>query len=154
MVLSVACLLAVSVMAIAPARAQVPEHQDVVLRGKVLPLATALRQARADLRFDAGPVEKQVALVGNDGELLPLLSDEASRALFLDERLRDRPVEIKGRRLRGLPYLQVVSFKVEEGGRLRTPEYYCIICSIRVRFPQTCPCCQGEMELRMKPEKD
>jgi len=42
--------------------------------------------------------------------------------------------------------------KIEDDGRLRTPEYYCEICTISVRWPQTCPCCQGDMLLRMKPE--
>ncbi|HEY2158150.1 MAG TPA: hypothetical protein VGH33_21150, partial [Isosphaeraceae bacterium] len=90
--------------------------------------------------------------VADDGAVVPLISDEASRALFLDKRLRDRKAEVAGRKVAGLPYLQVVNFKVEEGGAMRTPEYYCDICSIHVRYPQTCPCCQGPMVLQMKPE--
>jgi hypothetical protein len=106
------------------------------------------------LPCDSGPIEKQVVLREADGSLEPLLSDEASRALFLDERLRNRPAEIRVRRHAGLPFVQVLSFKVEEGGRLRTPEYFCEICTISVRYPQICPCCQGEMVLRMRPEAD
>jgi hypothetical protein len=91
--------------------------------------------------------------VGNDGVITPLLPDEASRALFLDGRLRDRPVEVRGKKIHGVPYLQVVTFKVEQDGHFQTPEYYCVICTISVRYPQTCPCCQGPMELRMKPDQ-
>ena len=93
-----------------------------------------------------------MVLLAEDGTIIPLLSDDASRALFLDERLRNCRSEIQGRRFAGVPYLQVVSFKVEREGRLRTPEYYCDVCAISVLYPQICPCCQGPMELRMRPE--
>ena len=53
---------------------------------------------------------------------------------------------------KGEVMLQVVSFKVEDQGQFRTPEYYCDISTISVRYPQICPCCQGPMVLRMKPE--
>ncbi len=127
-----------------------PTVESVTLRGKVVELAEAVRAK--GIAADPGPIAGQVALVTSDGTVVPLLSDEASRALFLDKRLRDRAAEVVGRKVPGLPYLQVVNFRVEEAGALRTPEYYCDICSIHVRYPQTCPCCQGPMVLQMKPE--
>jgi hypothetical protein len=126
----------------------------VVLRGKVLTLAEALTARDLGTRPDPDPISKQVALVADDQAIIPLLSDDASRALFLDERLRGCRAEIQGRRFAGIPYLQVVSFKVERDGRLQTPEYYCDVCAISVRYPQICPCCQGPMDLRMRPEKN
>jgi hypothetical protein len=124
--------------------------EAVMMTGKVVDLTTVLKGT--GIAFDAEPVARQVVLEGPDGTITPLLSDEASRALFLDERLRNRRIEIVGRRYPGLPYLQVISIKVEDEGKLRTPEYYCDICTISVRYPQECPCCQGPMELRMRPE--
>jgi len=126
--------------------------ESVTLKGRVVDLTTVLRAS--GIAFDAEPVAKQVVLREEDGTVSPLLSDEASRALFLDERLRDRPAEVVARRHKGLPYLQLISFKVEEDGRMRTPEYYCEVCSISVRYPQICSCCQGPMVLRMRPEAD
>lgn len=108
--------------------------------------------AAVGLPADPGPLAEQVVLVGPDGSIRPILSDEASRALFLDERLRGRPLELSARRYPGVDFLQVLTFKVEHEGKWRTPEYYCDICTISVRYPQICPCCQGPMELRMKPE--
>jgi hypothetical protein len=135
-----------------PADATVPPPPEAVTKdGKVVELAAALK-ARG-LPADPEPIAAQVVLVEPDGTVTPLLSDEASRALFKDARLRDRRVVLRARRHRGMPYLQVVSFQVEEGGRLRTPEYYCEICAISVRSPQSCPCCQGPMVLRMKPDE-
>jgi CelD/BcsL family acetyltransferase involved in cellulose biosynthesis len=96
--------------------------EPVTLLGKVVTLADALKSA--GLPFDAEPVANQVVLRGDDGAITPLLSDDASRALFQDDRLRNRRTEVQGRRHPGLPYLQVVSFRIEDQGRLRTPEYY------------------------------
>jgi len=123
--------------------------ETVTLRGKVNELAVAI-QAKG-IAADSEPIAKQVALVTADGAIVPLISDESSRALFLDKRLRDREIEILGRKHAGVPYLQVGSFKVVEAGKMQTPEYYCDVCSISVRYPQDCPCCQGPLVLRMKP---
>jgi len=130
-----------------PAR---PKPETVTKTGKVVTLAEALKSV--GVPADPEPIAKQVVLVEADGTITPLLSDEASRGLFLDERLRDRKAELTARKFPGLPYLQVVQFKVEDGGSLRIPEYWCDVCAISVRYPQICPCCQGPMELRMKPE--
>src|SRR5262249_18405774 len=99
-----------------------PKSEPVTLTGKVVELTAALKGL--DLPADPDPIAQQVVLQGDDGTITPLLSDDASRALFLDKRLRDRKIEIKGRRFAGLPYLRVTSFRVEEGGKLRTPEYF------------------------------
>lgn len=124
---------------------------DTVTRsGRVLLLSEVLKSK--NVSADPETIAKQVVLVESDGMVTPLISNEASRALFLDEHLRDRKTEIVARKPAGLPYFQVVLFRVEEAGILRIPEYYCDVCSIAVRFPQTCPCCQGPMELRMRPE--
>jgi hypothetical protein len=119
------------------------------MTGQVVELTSVLK-ARA-LVVDTEPIAQQMVLLEAGGTVTPLLSDEASRAFWLDARMRNRLVAIQGRRHPGLPYLQVVTFQVDDGGRWRTPEYFCEVCTISVRYPQICPCCQGPMELRMKP---
>jgi hypothetical protein len=146
---SLACLLG----AVCASPAQPNSTPDsVTLRGKVLTLARAIELRGLGLKADPEPMAKQVALLTEQGAIVPLLSDDASRALFQDERLRDNRTEIIGRRYAGVPYLQVVSFKVERNGRFQTPEYYCEVCAISLRYPQICTCCQGPTELRMRPE--
>jgi hypothetical protein len=142
-------LLAYSIAARATEPADNP-GQDVTLRGKVVLLSQALEARKLGLNADSEPISKQVVLLSDDGTITPLLSDEASRALFLDGRLRSRRAELRGKRFPGVPYFQVITFRIEQDGRLQTPEYYCNICTIHVRFPQSCPCCQGPMELRMQ----
>lgn len=118
--------------------------------GKVVELTAALKAL--GVPADPEPIAKQVVLKEGDGAITPILSDEASRALFLDARLRDRKVRLKTRMHDGLPYLQIVTIEVEEKGVFRTPEYFCDVCTISVRYPQTCPCCQAPMVFRMKPD--
>ena len=145
-----ACFILLALSADAPGDSSRPKVST--LKGQVVELTKALKEQGQT--FDEAPIATQVVLKDQDNTLTPLLSDDASRALFQDERLRDRPAELRVRRLPKLPYVQVLSFKVEFNGTLRTPEYYCEICSISVRYPQTCPCCQGPMDLRMQPKDD
>ncbi len=143
------CLLLIVGLSASPSGSPA-KPESIVVSGEVVELTTALKAK--GVVCDADPISKQVAVQGEDQSLTPLLCDEASRAFFLDERLRNRRVVLNSRRMAGIPYLQVVSFQVVHEGKLRTPEYYCEICTISVRYPQTCPCCQGPMVLRMRPE--
>jgi hypothetical protein len=126
---------------------------EVTLRGKVVTLGSALRSLGIDVKVDPDPAAEEIVLLGEDRSITPLFRDDASRAFFLDGRLRDCRAEIHGRRFPGVPYLQVFTFRVEREGRMQTPEYFCSVCSISVRYPQTCPCCQGPMELRMQTDR-
>lgn len=126
--------------------------QKVTVEGQAVLLTDVLKAA--GVQVDTGPVERQVAIRDADGAIHPLLLDDASRALFQDERLRDRPIRVEATRRAGLPYLQVLVFQVREGDGYRTPEYWCEVCSISWRFDaDPCPCCQGPMILRMKPDR-
>lgn len=147
---TMACFLLLALSTAAPGDS--PPPTDVVLSGEAVLLTKALKEAGRN--FDEAPIASQVVVRAKDGNLTPLLSDDASRALFNDERLRDRPAEFRVRRLPNLPYVQILSFKILVNGTLQTPEYYCEICSISVRYPQSCPCCQGAMELRTTPKRD
>ena len=144
------CLLAGLLPALAPPTSA-PE--SVKCQGKVLTLSEALAARDLGIKADSELNLKQVVLLAADGAITPILADDASRALFLDDRLRKCPSEIQGRRFAGLPYIQIISFKVEHDGELQTPFYYCDVCAINVRYPQICPCCQGPMELRFRPDK-
>ncbi len=139
--------LLASLLAIAPA--DTPAPKDVTLSGQAVLLNDVLENRK--IAVDAEPVKGQVVLREEDGTITPILSDPASRALFADESLRNRPIKIQGLRYPDLPYVQVTSFQVKQDGEYRTPEYYCDVCTISVRYPQPCPCCQGSMVLRMKP---
>lgn len=122
----------------------------VSLTGEAIELSKAL--AALGLPSDDDQTKNQVVLRTNEGALIPLLKDEASRALFLDERLRERPILIHARKRDKIPYLQVLIVRVKIEDAYREPQYYCEVCTITVRYPQICPCCQGPMILKYKPE--
>jgi hypothetical protein len=141
-------LLQILLFVAAPQDSAGPVPREIKLTGRVLTLERVLRDA--GVAADADTLKQQVVLKQDDGTVVPLLSNVASRALFLDERLRDRPTKIDALQRPGLPYCEVVLFQVEEDGKMRTPEYWCDVCAISVRYPQICPCCQGDMRLRYK----
>src|SRR5438034_1288483 len=80
-----------------------PRSEPITLSGEVVELTDALKAK--GLAFDAEPIAKQVVLRDKDKTLTPLLCDEASRALFADRRLRDRPAELTVKRVPSLPYV-------------------------------------------------
>ena len=125
----------------------------MALRGRFVTLGSALRSLGIDAKPDPASAASEVVLLGDDRSITPLFRDDASRAVFLDERLRECRAEVHGRRFPGVPYLQVATIQVEREGRLQTPEFFCSVCSITVGYPQIGPCCQGPMELRMKADR-
>lgn len=127
---------------------QQPSPTQVTLTGTVILLEEHLKEQ--GIPADSEVAAQQAVLKADDGTITPLLSSVASRALVLDKRLRNRKAQIQGQMRPGFPYLEVVLFRVEEQGQFRIPEYWCDVCSISVRFPQICPCCQGEMTLQYK----
>lgn len=140
-----------AIFAASPVADDVPDRR--ALRGEILPLTEIVR--KLGIAADPSPISNQVALRDESGSIVPLVLDDGSRALFQDARLQRRPVRLDVRRFPSLPYVQVLGFEVREGGRYRTPEYWCEVCSIRWKYdPGICPCCQGPMELRMNPEPE
>ena len=121
------------------------------LEGEAVVLSKLLNDRQ--IVADEEPASSTLVLKARSGRIYPLIRDDASRALFQDERLRNRPLVLKVREYASLPFVQVVTIQIVEEGRPRIPEYYCEICTISVRSPQICPCCQGAMELRMRPER-
>src|SRR5262245_50358247 len=85
-----------------------PRAEAVSLSGRALTLGAALESLGVGIKADSDPVAKQVVLLGADRSVTPILIDDASRALFLDERLRGSRCEIQGRRFAGVPYVQVI----------------------------------------------
>ena len=57
-----------------------PKSDAVTVRGKVVMLSDALKSNGIAVKVDLEPISKQAVLLGEDGTITPLLSDEASRA--------------------------------------------------------------------------
>ena len=120
-----------------------------LFRGKVVLVREALarRKIKAREEFD-----KQVALETESGELIPIVPDWRGRAFFQDEHLRNRPVELVGKRAKGVPYLQVlIIFTFDKKGTRQYTDYYCDTCGFAIYEIKPCECCQGPVHLRYQP---
>ena len=102
---------------------------------------------------DAEALAGLMAVVTTDGRVIPVLSDEGGRVFYLDKAMRDREVRLKILARPDFPAVEVIQAEVRHEGRWRIPQYYCDVCTISVRYPQICLCCQGPMEFRYKPER-
>jgi len=119
--------------------------------GKVVLLQEALKR-RGIKSLDE--FTKQVALETDDGELIPIVPDWRGRALFQDERLRDRRLDLVGARKKGVPYLQVLMiFVFDDKGTRQYMDYWCDVCSIPMYEIKPCDCCQDDIRLRLQPQE-
>ncbi|HEV3303562.1 MAG TPA: hypothetical protein VG055_28180 [Planctomycetaceae bacterium] len=120
-----------------------------LFRGKVVLVREALARRKIEAREE---FDKQVALETESGELIPIVPDWRGRAFFQDEHLRNRPVELVGKRAKGVTYLQVlIIFTFDEKGTRQYTDYYCDTCGFAIYEIKPCECCQGPVRLRYQP---
>ncbi len=94
-----------------------------------------------------------IQLKSESGQEILLENDDGARLFFLDPTVRDRRVRLRLQFQGGKPKPATINVEIENEGRWRVPQYYCDVCTIAVRYPQICLCCQGPMEFRFKPER-
>lgn len=122
-----------------------------VFSGQVVMLQAALEKRGIKSRDE---IKSQIVLETKAGELWPIVPDWRGRALYQDERLRDRPVDLVCRRTPGVPWLQILSiYTFDEEGERQITDYWCDICSIPMYEIKPCDCCQAEIRLRYRPQK-
>jgi hypothetical protein len=120
-----------------------------LFRGKVVMLRDALVRRKIDATEE---IDKQVVLETPTGDLIPIVPDWRGRAFYQDARLRDREVELVGKRQKGVPYLQVLMvFTYDKQGQRQYTDYYCDTCAFPMYEIKPCECCQGPVRLRFQP---
>jgi hypothetical protein len=120
-----------------------------LFRGKVVLLRDALARRKIEAREE---FDKQVVLETAEGGLIPIVPDWRGRAFYQDARLRNRDVELVGKRQKGVPYLQVLMvFAFDEHGKRQYMDYYCDTCAFPMYEIKACECCHGPVRLRFQP---
>ena len=116
-----------------------------VLRGRVVCLAEHLHREHAA----ALPTnhEHLWTLQASDGRLYTLLRNHFSEAIWLDERIRARELEVKARLFPGTQAIEVQRLRSVQRGVVQDLYYYCTICHIQSVTPEECACCHGPVEL-------
>jgi hypothetical protein len=126
--------------------------QQVQWRGRVVCLPEVMH-----VRFGAElPTRHQHvwAFQTTNGNCYTLLEGKFSEAIFLDERVRARELEIKGRLFPQAHALELTFFHSVKNGVVQNLYYYCEICAIATVSPEPCACCQAPVELVEKPASE
>ena len=120
-------------------------------KGKVVPLAGLLAKQGAKLDADAEPY--WLALQTDDGKIMPLVKDAASRMFFKDAKLLNRPMRLTAKQIPHSQLLQVINVHSIVGGKLHDVYYWCDICTIKGFEAGPCDCCGAPYEFREVPVK-
>jgi hypothetical protein len=126
------------------------DASEVSLRGKIVCLTEEL-----DKRFNVLPdCDKQhhvYSLKTSDGKIHPLLPTESAAAVWMDERFRQRELQITARSFPGTNHIEVIKIQSWVNAKLHDLYYYCDICAITAFKPGACECCQEPVEFRETP---
>ncbi len=123
--------------------------QEIQLRGRVVCLAEEMHTLyHADL-----PLEHQhlYGFKTEDETFYTLLRTALSEALFVDKRLHEKALIIKGRTFPHTQILEAISLRSVHNGVVYDLYYYCETCAIRAVSPGNCVCCGEPVELVEKP---
>ena len=86
-----------------------------------------------------------------EGRTYVLQRGKFSEAIWLDERVRARELELRLRLSPKSPAAEVLALRSVKDGVLQDLYYYCDVCVIKSVSPEPCYCCQGPVELVEKP---
>lgn len=141
-----------------PTQAQEIPHQsedarDVSLRGRVVCLTEEL-----DKRFkvlpDCDNRGHVYSLKTADGKLHPFLPTDTAAAIWMDERFRQRELQVAARSFPGTNFIEVIKLQSWKSGQLHDLYYFCDICYITAFKPGPCECCQEPIDFRETPADD
>jgi hypothetical protein len=126
-----------------------PKFRTELIRGKVTWLAAALK-SKFGISTVPEVAENSLALVTDDGRLLPIVENLRGRAFRMDERLRGKDMQILARRYQQQPLIQVLRvYEFDEGKRYEV-DYWCDVCAIVMFETGPCACCQDDNRLRKR----
>ena len=122
----------------------------IQLDGQAVFMGPALKKKLGRELLDAA-LDDVVAFESTDGKLFPILPTESGLFFYRDERVRQKPMRIKGRWHDKLQMLEIIDRYSLVDGKPNEIYYWCEICSIQIYHLKDCDCCQGPIELREHP---
>ncbi|MEO6724857.1 MAG: hypothetical protein ABIU20_08380 [Blastocatellia bacterium] len=127
--------------------------RDVSLSGRVVCLTEELDKLYNVLP-DCGNRGHVFSLKTSDGKLYPFLPTDTSAAAWMDERYRQRNLQVTARLFPQNNFIEVIKFQSWKDGKLHDLYYYCDICAITAFKPGACECCQEPVEFRETPAEE
>jgi len=127
-------------------RADLPE---VELRGRMVCLPEAMHELyHTDLPANHAHIPGFKTM---DGTFYTLLRTTLSEALFVDKRLGEKELILRGHVLPKTQMFEMTGMKSVRNGAIYDLYYYCDVCAIKTLSPGPCMCCQGPVKLVEKP---
>ena len=129
------------------------EAQTASLRGRVICLTEEL-QKPYQIIPDCETRGHVYTLKTAEGKLYPFLPTDSAAAIWLDERVRQRDLQVTTRIFPATDFIEVIKLQSWRDGKLNDLYYYCVVCNITSHKPGPCRCCQEPVEFRETPAED
>lgn len=129
------------------------EARDVSLRGRIVCLTEELDKLYNVLP-DCDKQHHVYSLKTGDGKLYPFLPTDTAAAAWMDERYRQRDLQITARLFPNTNFIEIIKFQSWKNGKLHDLYYYCDVCAITTFKPGACECCQDPVQFRETPAED
>ncbi len=123
--------------------------REVEFQGNIVCLLEEMHEHYNVQLFDSH--QHLYGLKTEGGEYYTVLRTSLAEALFVDTRLHEKTLIIKGRVFPKTRLLEVVKFLSVRDGIVHELYYYCDTCYIRAVAPGNCDCCQAPVVLIEKP---
>ena len=122
--------------------------QEISLRGRVVCLAEEMHDLYgADLPTAHPHVN---GFKTADGKYYTLLRTKLSEGLFVDAKLRERELILKGRLFPNSQVFEMTNIRSVKDGVIYDVYYWCDVCAIKTLKPGECMCCQAPVVLTEK----
>ncbi len=126
------------------------EAQTVSLRGRVICLTEEL-QKPYQLTTDCEARGHVYSLKTSQGKIYPFLPLDTSAAIWMDERIRQRELQVTARTFPNTDFIEVIKLQSWRDGKLHDLYYFCDVCYISSHKPGPCECCQDPFQFRETP---
>jgi hypothetical protein len=129
---------------------QAAEPKTLMLRGRVFCLTEELER-RYQILPECQTRGHIYSLKTEDGKFHPFLPTDTAAAIWMDERFRERELQVTARIFPECSFMEVIKLQSWRGGTLYDLYYYCDVCAISTHKPGPCECCQDPVQFRETP---
>ncbi|MBO0720979.1 MAG: hypothetical protein J2P41_09160 [Blastocatellia bacterium] len=123
------------------------EPKTTSLRGRIVCLTEELQKPYRVIP-DCDHRGHLYTLKSVDGTYYPLLPVDTAAAVWMDERYRQRELQLSGRVFKEGSFFEVFRFQSWREGKLYDLYYFCDVCMISAHKPGPCECCHAPVEFR------
>jgi len=129
------------------------EARTLSLRGRVVCLTEELQKIY-QITPDCETRGHVYTLKTAEGAFYPFLPVDTAAAIWMDERFRQRDLQVTARIFPAADFIEVIKLQSWRNGKLHDLYYFCEVCNIRTQKPGPCECCQKPVEFRETPADD